>query len=143
MKLPSLLLTLPLALTAHAQVFDAGDGSGTSGGGTNTTIVNNGGGQQKPKSFLGGDVPFMDPGSETAQWDGHMWNVTNNRVFRARFEKYLAAPEANGPKDKEYRDLLLEATKAMSPGRPGGPKIAVTMSILLKAAAFDANAATP
>ncbi len=134
MKLPSLLFTLPLALTAHAQVFDAGDGSGGSGGGNNTTIVNKGGGQQKPKSFLGEDVPFMDPGSETAQWDGHMWNVTNNRVFRARFEKFLAVPEANGPKDKEYRDLLLEATKAMSPSRPGGPKIAVTMSLLLKAA---------
>ena len=124
MKLPLLILILPL--TARAQVFepgDNGDNGGTApGSGNNTTIVNNGGQPQKPKQFLGQDVPFMDPGSETAQWDGHMWNVTNNRLFRARFEKYLAAPEENGAKDKEYRDLLLNAMKAMSPSRPAaGP----------------------
>lgn len=132
MKLPILLLSLPFALTARAQVFDGGEGGGANGG--NTTIVNNGGSQPKPRSFLGQDVPFMDPGSETAQWDGHMWNVTNNRVFRARFEKFLAAPEASGPKDQEYRTLLLDATKAMSPSRPGGPSVAVTMALLVKAA---------
>ena len=130
---PYIFLLLSTALHLQGQVFDGSDGPGGAGSG-NTTIVNNGGQQQKPKSFLGQDVPFMDPGSETAQWDGHLWNVTNNRVFRARFEKYLAAPEASGPKDKEYRDLLLGATKAMSPSRTGGPNVAVTMSLLLKAA---------
>ena len=132
------ILFLPLTVVlASAQVFDPGD---TAGGGTapangnNTTVINNGAQPSKPKSFLGEDVPFMDPGSETAQWDGHMWNVTNNRLFRARFEKFLAAPEANTAKDKEYRDLLLEATKAMAPGRTGGPKVAITMTMLMKAA---------
>jgi hypothetical protein len=138
MKLTSLLL-LPLSLTttSPAQVFDGGDAAGGGTGpaaSSNTTIVNNGGAPAKPKSFLGQDVPFLDPGSETAQWDGHMWNVTNNRLFRARFEKFLAAAEANSAKDKEYRDLLLDATKAMSPSRQGGPNIAITMSLLVKAA---------
>lgn len=139
---PLRLLLLPLtAVLAHAQVFDAGDAQGGgSPGGNNTTIINNGGQQQKPKSFLGQDVPFMDPGSETAQWDGHMWNVTNNRLFRARLEKYLAAPEESGPKDKEYRDLLLNAMKAMSPSNPGGPDVATTMRLLVKAADFPIDA---
>lgn len=135
MRIPALIFFLPLAAAVtRAQVFDAGDGGGAPANGNNTTIVNNGGQKEKPKSFLGNDVPFLDPGSETAQWDGHMWNVTNNRLFRARFEKYLATPEANSVKDKEYRDLLLEATKAMSPSRQGGPNLAVTMSLLVKAA---------
>jgi len=134
MKLRSTILLLPLtAALARGQVFEPGDNGGA-GNGNNTTVINNGGQPAKPKSILGNDVPFMDPGSETAQWDGHLWNVTNNRLFRARFEKYLAAAEANSAKDKEYRDLLLEATKAMSPSRPGGPKVAITMQLLLKAA---------
>ena len=72
MKLPVSLLLLPLTVAlARAQVFDAGDnaGGGTGpGSSNNTTVINNGGQPSKPKSFLGEDVPFMDPGSETAQW---------------------------------------------------------------------------
>ncbi len=135
MKL-SILLLLPFAIAAHAQVFDGGDSAG-SGGGNNG---NNGGQQQKPKQLLGQDVPFMDPGSETAQWDGHMWNVTNNRLFRARFEKYLATPEENAVKDKEYRELLLNAMKAMSPSNQGGPDVALSMRLLVKAADYPIDA---
>src|SRR5581483_6522290 len=51
------------------------------------------GGGQKNGSFLGKDVPSFDPGSEILTWDGKNWNVNNNRVFQARFEKYLNAPE--------------------------------------------------
>src|SRR5580658_5466201 len=62
--------------------------------------------EKKKDPLLGNALPFLDPGSETATWDGKMWNVSNNRVFRARLEKYLAAPEANRPEDKLYRELL-------------------------------------
>lgn len=136
MKAAALLL-LPLAIAAHAQVFDPSDSGGGNSGNANgntTTIVNNGGGQKQPKQFLGNDVPFLDPGSETAQWDGHLWNVTNNRVFRARFEKYLAAPEAITAQDKQYRDLLLETMKALAPTRSGGPSMAAAIQALVKAA---------
>ncbi len=128
------LLLLPLTVVlARAQVADSPSAAPGSAPG-NTTIINDGGGQEKPKSFLGQDAPFLDPGTETAQWDGKVWNVTNNRLFRARFEKYLAAPEANSEKDAEYRQLLLDAMKAMSPSRPGGPNVSETMRLLVKAA---------
>jgi hypothetical protein len=129
---PALLLLLPLTIAAKAQVFEPSDSAGNRGG-NNTTVVNNGGAQQKPNQFLGNDVPLMDPGSETAQWDGHLWNVTNNRLFRARFEKYLATPEANGAQDKLYRDLLLEAMKSLAPTHPGGPSMSKAMQALIKA----------
>ena len=138
-KLCTLLFPLTAAL-AQAQVADAPDPGNSGNNSGNTTIINNGGQPQKPKSLLGNDVPFMDPGSETAQWDGKLWNVTNNRLFRARFEKYLAAPEESGPRDKEYRDLLLNAMKAMSPSRTGGPNVAETMRCLVKAADFPIDA---
>ncbi|HWB06978.1 MAG TPA: hypothetical protein VG796_28395 [Verrucomicrobiales bacterium] len=134
-------LLLPLTVfVARAQVADspAPGAPGTAPG--NTTIINNSSQPQKPNSILGNDVPFMDPGSETAQWDGKVWNITNNRLFRARFEKYLAAPEENGAKDKEYRDLLLNSMKAMAPSRPGGPSVAATMQLLVKAADYPIDA---
>jgi hypothetical protein len=133
-------LLLPLtALLAGAQVADTpAPGAGNGGG---TTIINNGGSApEKPKTMLGQDVPFVDPGSETAQWDGKVWNVANNRIFRARFEKYLAAPEENSAKDKEYRDFLLSATKSLSPARPGGPNVAEAMRSLIKAVEFPIDA---
>ena len=66
--------------------------------------------------------------------------MTTNRLFRARLEKFLAAPEENSVKDKEYRDLLLNAMKAMSPSNPGGPNVAETMRLLVKAADYPIDA---
>src|SRR5256885_16271834 len=43
--------------------------------------------------FLGKDVPIFDPSSEIVTWDGHSWNLNNNRIFEERFEKNLNAPE--------------------------------------------------
>ena len=136
MKLRALpLLSLLAAAPLHAQVFDAGGGQPAAQPGTAAAAQ-----PSAPKALLGNDVPFVDPGSEMAQWDGKMWNVTNNRLFRARFEKYLAAPEENTARDAEYRQLLLDAMKAMSPSRPGGPSVPETMRLLVKAADFPIDA---
>ena len=62
--------------------------------------------QQKAKPVLGDALPFFDPGSETVQWDGKMFSVTNNRVFRAMLETYLAAPTADSADDQAYRDVI-------------------------------------
>ena len=54
-------------------------------------------------SFLGKDVPFFDPGSNIVTWDGKSWNINNNALFEARFEKYLNAPPAITPPETEYQ----------------------------------------
>ena len=69
-----------------------GGGEGNGGGGT--------GAQKQQGSFLGGDAPVFDPGSEIFTWDGHSWHATNNRLFQARFEKYLNAPEETTQDDR-------------------------------------------
>ena len=38
-------------------------------------------------SFLGKEIPALDAGSEVLTWDGKIWNIQDQRVFRARFEK--------------------------------------------------------
>ena len=105
-------VTLLALAPTQGQVFDAGAPSG--GGGQNTTINNS---QPKPANnqFLGSDTPFFDPGSETATWNGKAWNVTNNRLFRGRFEKYLSAPEDNSEKDQAYRKVMQEIISALTP----------------------------
>ena len=105
-------VTLLALAPTQGQVFDAGTPSG--GGGQNTTINNS---QPKPANsqFLGNDTPFFDPGSETATWNGKAWNVTNNRLFRGRFEKYLSAPEDDSEKDQAYRKVMQEIISALTP----------------------------
>ena len=43
-------------------------------------------------NFLGKDVPFFDPGSNIATWDGKNWNISNNAFFQARFETIPQRP---------------------------------------------------
>lgn len=76
------------------------------------------------------DLPSFDPGSEVLSFDGKLWNVNNNRVFRARFEKYLAAPESPVAEDTAYRKTLDEILGAIAPGRPSGPDLPRAVALL-------------
>jgi hypothetical protein len=73
------------------------------------------GGTGQP-GFLGKDVPALDPGTEILTWDGKNWNVNNNRLFAARFEKYLNAPEATSEQDRQYGQIISEILTRLSPG---------------------------
>ena len=68
-------------------------------------------------NFLGKDVPFFDPGSNIASWDGKNWNISNNALFQARFEKFLNAPAATTESDSEYQALLGEIMDKLAPGK--------------------------
>lgn len=104
---------------------------------TTTVNTNNGGGQQQ-NQMLGNDVPFFDPGSETFLFDGKAWNINNNRVFAARFEKYLNAPPAETAQDKAYRAILREVLDALSPHRK--PNLPQAVALLEGASKFEQDA---
>jgi hypothetical protein len=91
-------------------------------------------------SFLGKDLPFFDPGSETLQWDGRAWNLNNNRIFQARFEKYLNAPEADGEADRQYRAILERITDLLAPGRATAQNIDAAFQLLPQASNFEFDA---
>ena len=105
----------------------------------------NQGGQQNPNaggsSFLGKDVPFFDPGSNIITWDGKSWNITNNALFEARFEKYLNAPPATTPPETEYQALLQQITDKLSPGRITPRSTDEAFQLLARASRYqhDAN----
>ncbi|HCN78544.1 MAG TPA: hypothetical protein DIT13_15285, partial [Verrucomicrobiales bacterium] len=92
------------------------------------------GGQQG--GMFGGLVPHVDSGSETVTWDGKMWNATNNRFARAKFEIYLATPEADSADDQAYRDLIAQIIQALAPTRQGGADVSKAFAMLPEAGSF-------
>jgi len=141
------LLALATA-SLHAQVFTppaqqpgsgGSSGGGQNSGGGNTTTVNS----QSQKSsgnnqLLGNSVPYFDNGTETFTFDGKSWNVNNNRLFAARFEKYLNTPPAEGDEDQAYRKVLREILDALSPHT--GANLPRAVALLQNASQFDQDA---
>lgn len=139
--------SLLLAGTALAQVPDAPGAAPAGGGGAPAAQSsapakggNAGGGGQKNGSFLGKDVPVFDPGSEILTWDGKSWNVNNNRVFQARFEKYLNAPEETTAVDRQYQLVIAQILNYLSPGNATVQNVDTAFRLLTRGSAFEIDA---
>ena len=92
--------------------------------------------QQQASSMLGSELPFLDPGSEVVSWDGHTWQVTNNRIFGARFEKYLVAPTADRKEDQAYRNTLRQILEELSPHAENKGSLTKAVALLPIAASY-------
>ncbi|MFC5454332.1 hypothetical protein [Prosthecobacter fluviatilis] len=125
-------LTLAFALAAlcplSAQVLPGGNGTGATPAPTTTTSNNNynmvpgsAADRQTDTQTALGNMPMADPGSENVTFNGKIWNVTNNRLMRSRFETYLTTPEANGPEDQAYRDIMAQIMELLAPTHKQAP----------------------
>ena len=136
-------------VTLQAQVLDSPAGGGAPvapkpaapatapGGGGGAPAA---GAPGKQNSFLGKDVPLFDPGSNILTWDGKSWNVTNNELFQARFEKYLDAPEETGADDKAYQAIIKRILDDLAPGNQTVKSVDEAFSLLPKASNYDIDA---
>ncbi len=97
-----------------------------------------GGGQKG--GFLGKDVPSFDPGSEVLTWDGKSWNINNNRIFQARFEKYLNAPEETNAADRQYQAIIAQILNLLAPGNASTQNIDAAFRLLPRGSSFDIDA---
>ena len=97
-------------------------------------------GGKKPGNFLGKDVPSFDPGSEVMTWDGKNWNVNNNRIFQARFEKYLNAPEATTKEDADYQHAISTILTLLAPGNATTQNIDLAFKWLPVGSRYDIDA---
>ena len=91
-------------------------------------------------TFLGKDVPFFDPGSNITTWDGKSWNISNNALFEARFEKYLNAPPATTPPETDYQALLQQIMDKLSPGRITPRSTDEAFQLLARASRYQQDA---
>jgi hypothetical protein len=98
------------------------------------------GAESGSSKFLGKDIPAMDLGNEIATWDGKIWNVNNNRIFRARLEKYLNAAEETDEQSRAYQELISRIIRLMSPQNISSKTLDEAWSLLPKAAAYDIDA---
>jgi hypothetical protein len=112
-----------------------GDGGGRGGGDGDSA-----GGSKQEGSMLGGDVPVFDPGSEVFTWDGKSWHATDNRLFQARFEKYLNAPEETTAQDAAYRQIMAQILDDLAPGQATVAHIDDAFRLLASAGEYDIDA---
>jgi len=82
----------------------------------------------------------LDAGSEVLTWDGKIWNIQDQRVFRARFEKYLNAEEETGADARKYRDQFKEMMEFLSPAKVSKESFRKAWAILPQASDYDPDA---
>ena len=131
--LAALFVFLPGAfLAAQQNTGGAGDSEAATGGARPP---------QMNEGFIGRDIPAFDPGSEVASFDGKLWNINNNRLLRARFEKYLNAPAATDAADVAYRKTIDRILELLAPGNATQKNIDEAFALLPKASDYkdDAN----
>jgi hypothetical protein len=93
-----------------------------------------------PSGFLGEQAPFLDPGSEMLTWDGKHWNVNNNRLFSARFEKYLNSEAETTDLDLRYRQIVKEILDKLSPYNLSSDSLDAAFRLLPQASRFEVDA---
>ncbi|YCM42119.1 hypothetical protein V2O64_12480 [Verrucomicrobiaceae bacterium 227] len=142
MKKPLLFLTL--ALPAIAQVYTPPPANnGPRNSPPSDTVVRQPPAQQSNNAnngLLGNEIGFFDPTNDTISWNGSTWAASNNRIFEARFEKYLNEPEDASEEANEYRDTIEEILATLSPHRKGGPVFADAVALLPRASLYPGDA---
>ena len=133
-RLAALAIILPCSFLPAQDDNAAGAGdSAAATGGARPPQMNEG--------FIGRDIPAFDPGSEVASFDGKIWNINNNRVFRARFEKYLNSSAATSASDVAYRETIDRILALLAPGNATQKNIEQAFALLPTASDYkdDAN----
>lgn len=75
------------------------------------------GGQKGPNGtnsdvrLLGMEVPLLDPANDTVAYNGGLFDVGNNALVRARFEKYLYQTPEDSKESKKYLKRLDDILK--------------------------------
>ena len=112
------------------------------GGNTAPSAPAGGGGQSAPgsSSSMAGEIPFFDPGTETITFAGRTWNINNNRVFQAMFERYLNAPEDTTKDDQRYQEIVQTVLKKLAPQNFQRKNLDDAFALLPQASIFKIDA---
>ena len=73
-------------------------------------------------------------------WDGRNWNISNNRVFEARFEKYLNAQEETSLEDRQYQWIINRILNLLAPGNATKQNLNAAFHLLPQGSSFDIDA---
>ena len=97
--------------------------------------------REKPSSGpLGNEIPMLDPAAETITVGGVAIPLGDNRLLRARFEKYLSQPPESDEAARKYRQTITEILGTISPFKAGGPDLYSAFKLLPTAATYPGDA---
>ncbi len=96
--------------------------------------------KEKPKGPLGEEIPLLDPSAETITVGGVAIPLGDNRVLKARFEKYLSQPPESDEAATRYRKTVAEILATVSPFRTGGPDLYGAFKLLPSASTYPGDA---
>lgn len=97
-------------------------------------------GGKKGGTVWGGDVPVLDPGTEIVTFNGMHWNISNNRLVKARLEKYLNAPEDTSATAMEYQKIISTVLNLLAPGKATAANVDRAFQHLPQGSHFDIDA---
>ena len=96
--------------------------------------------KQPGASPLGQEIPLLDPSAETITVGGIAIPLGDNRILKARFEKYLSQPPESDEAAETYRDTITEILATVSPFRSGGPDLYSAFKLLPTASSYPGDA---
>ena len=133
-----LLLPLCLASLAHAQVYTPPPAAKPAAAPTGTAPIAE---QKLPAAGpLGQEVPMLDPAAETITVGGVAIPLGDNRLLKARFEKYLSQPPESDEAAAKYRETIAKILSTISPFRSGGPDLYSAFKLLPTATSYPGDA---
>lgn len=112
--------------------------SNSSPEGTSSSSSSSSSGNSNP--LFGGLLPSFNPGTELVTWNGQNWNISNNRLFEARFEKYLNTPEETSADDKQYQAIITKILSDLAPQNLTTQSLDEAFRLLPKAANYEVDA---
>jgi hypothetical protein len=133
-----LLLPLCLASLAQAQVYTPPPAAQPAATPTDTAPAAE---QKSPAAGpLGQEIPMLDPAAETITVGGVAIPLGDNRLLKARFEKYLSQPPESDEAAAKYRETIANILATISPFRSGGPDLYAAFTQLPGASAYPGDA---
>ena len=134
------LLPLCLAGLAHAQVYTPPPAEKPAPAVTPTDTAP--AAEKKPSAAgpLGQEIPLLDPAAETITVGGVAIPLGDNRLLKARFEKYLNQPPESDEAAAKYRETIAKILSTISPFRSGGPDLYAAFTQLPGASAYPGDA---
>lgn len=89
---------------------------------------------------LGQEIPMLDPAAETITVGGVAIPLGDNRLLKARFEKYLSQPPESDDAAARYRETIAEILATISPFRESGPDLYAAFKLLPTASSYPGDA---
>ena len=137
---PHLAITFALAGLAHAQVYTQppankpADASAPVSDTASTPAAAN------TKNPLGQEIPLLDPSAETITVGGVAIPLGDNRLLRARFDKFLSQPPESNEAATRYRRTIAEILNTISPLRDQKPDLYAAFKLLPTASSYPGDA---